>query len=199
MMGRGLAELWARSGYKITIGSRDPDTVAFLTQDPNIDVDTVDEALKRGTCIVLCIPHTGIRPFVQRYSKYLHSKIVIDVANAVTVSDDLTFLSELGPHTTHGQWLQELLPNADALHGQNDRIFRKLRGNVIHASTQLFNGSRGSMDLSHGLAKDELRYLIFRENRDDVSDRIIDFSRFIRLEAVAFTFAPFPVMLGKRR
>ena len=66
-----------------------------------------------------------------------------------------------------------------------------------HMSTQIFNSSRGSIELLHSLTNDKLCHLVFWKYRDDVADRLIYFSRLIRLEVVAFPFAPFLIMQDK--
>jgi NADPH-dependent F420 reductase len=84
--GKGLAYRWAKAGYRILIGSRYSEkavTVAseimeLLEGESSIVGTTNQEAAKQADIVVLTVPYSGHREFLESLKDSLNGKLVID-------------------------------------------------------------------------------------------------------------------------
>ncbi|HEY4547912.1 MAG TPA: NADPH-dependent F420 reductase [Pedomonas sp.] len=83
--GRGLAARWARAGYPIIIGSRDPvrgesaaAELAALTKG-SVSAASNAEAAEQGQIVVLTVPYRAQQALALEVAPYLSGKVVIDV------------------------------------------------------------------------------------------------------------------------
>ena len=84
--GKGLAYRWAKAGYRILIGSRFSEkavTVAseimeLLEGESSVVGTTNQEAVTQADIVVLTVPYSGHREFLESLKDSLNGKLVID-------------------------------------------------------------------------------------------------------------------------
>jgi len=85
--GRGLAYRWAKAGYRILIGSRDPEKAKSAVEELltllNVKADmqgmTNLEAASHGDIVVLTVPYAAHRATLESVKPALQGKMLIDV------------------------------------------------------------------------------------------------------------------------
>ncbi len=85
--GKGLAYRWGKAGYRILIGSRDPEKakaaaaelIKMIGQAANIRGVSNLEAAQNGDIIVLTVPYLAHRGTLEGLKNYLQGKMMIDV------------------------------------------------------------------------------------------------------------------------
>lgn len=84
--GRALAARWARSGYEIVIGSRDPARAVEAAQAINAETgadcvrgDGLEAAARDGSIVVLTVPYAAQLATLEQVRDALVGKIVVDV------------------------------------------------------------------------------------------------------------------------
>lgn len=82
-VGAALARNWSKSGHKIFLGVRQTDAFKDqgLLSDKNISIETIPEAIKKATVVVLSIP-PGAIPSLVKHLEGAEEKIIIDPTNA---------------------------------------------------------------------------------------------------------------------
>jgi predicted dinucleotide-binding enzyme len=111
-VGRGVATLLARAGYKVTLGTRHPDSLVLLELPATVTIGTFDEAAK-GDVVFLAVVHSASRALVESLAEQLAGKILVDADNewarrhyaATGLSDSLT----------EGSWMASLLPGSSVV------------------------------------------------------------------------------------
>jgi predicted dinucleotide-binding enzyme len=81
-MARQLGIGWARAGYGIIFGSRNPQGKDALSQEVG-DASVVEPAtaIAAAPVVVLAMPYTAVAPFAQRHAELLRGRLVIDISN----------------------------------------------------------------------------------------------------------------------
>lgn len=85
--GKGLAYRWAKAGYRVIIGSRDPlkasdaanDLKNMLPKDASISGSSNDDAAQNCQIAVLTIPYSAHRDTIESLKSTLRDKLVVDV------------------------------------------------------------------------------------------------------------------------
>jgi len=85
--GKGLAYRWAKAGYHIIIGSRDPlkateasyDLKNMLSEGANISGSSNEDAARKCHIAVLTIPYSAHQNTIEGLKSILRDKLVIDV------------------------------------------------------------------------------------------------------------------------
>ena len=111
-VGRGVATLLARAGYKVTLGTRHPDALVLLELPVTVTIGTFDEAAEADV-VFLAVVHSASRALVESLAEQLAGKILVDADNewarqhyaATGLSDSLT----------EGSWMASLLPGSSVV------------------------------------------------------------------------------------
>ena len=79
--GKGLAKRWAKAGYPVLIGSRDPAKAEELAVQIGRDAKGMgnEDAARQCDIAVLTVPFAAQRPTLEALKSYLKGKILIDV------------------------------------------------------------------------------------------------------------------------
>lgn len=85
--GKGLAYRWAKTGYKVLIGSRTPpkaieaanELSMMLGEQSHIEGLSNHEAAKQADIVVLTVPYSAHRPTLESVKDALQGKLLIDV------------------------------------------------------------------------------------------------------------------------
>ncbi len=85
--GKGLAYRWAKAGYHVLIGSRDPQKAKAAAEDlknmlgESISVEGMDnlEAARQANIVVLAVPYAAHKATLEAIKEALQDKILIDV------------------------------------------------------------------------------------------------------------------------
>jgi NADPH-dependent F420 reductase len=85
--GKGLAYRWAKAGYPIIIGSRDPskaeetanDLKAMIQKGTNITGSSNEDAARKCQIAILTIPYSAHLSTLESFKNILRDKLVIDV------------------------------------------------------------------------------------------------------------------------
>src|SRR5262245_49003107 len=84
--GRALAARWARSGYEIVIGSRDPARAVEAARAINAETgadrvrgDGLEAAARGGSIVILTVPYAAQLATLEQVRDALVGKIVVDV------------------------------------------------------------------------------------------------------------------------
>jgi hypothetical protein len=92
--GSGLAMRWALSGYRVIIGSRDPERAAARAQELNetIGDDLLsgmgnEDAAREANLVVLSVPYTAHRPTLESVRELVQGKILIDITVPIQPPD----------------------------------------------------------------------------------------------------------------
>jgi predicted dinucleotide-binding enzyme len=84
-MGTRLAEMFARAGRRVVLGSRDPERASkLLAQRPptlNLNVGSYDDALKAGVVLPAVFLRDGLADLMASYRSRLEGKLLIDISN----------------------------------------------------------------------------------------------------------------------
>ena len=108
-VGRGVATLLARAGYKVTLGTRHPDSLVLVELPITVTIGSFDEAAEADV-VFLAVVHSASRALVESLAERLAGKILVDADNewarwhyaATGLSDSLT----------EGSWMASLLPGS---------------------------------------------------------------------------------------
>ncbi len=101
---QAVAEGFSKAGHSVTLGSRHPES----RTDLSFPVAGLDEAAQKADVIVNATPGASSEEVIGRMDRSaFEGKLLIDVANAATSSNDL-----IHPDSSLGEKLQTLLPNA---------------------------------------------------------------------------------------
>lgn len=109
-IGRGLAELWHRAGYQVTLGARSATSESAQLASEGIPVTTYDEAAS-AEIVVLSVPHAASEAVIHRLSERLIDKVVISTTNAATLNNG-QIVSALPLGESEGLRLSRLLPKS---------------------------------------------------------------------------------------
>lgn len=85
--GKGLAYRWARSGYRVLIGSRSPERAQIAADDLTILLDGKSivegtdnkEAARKADVIVVTVPYAAHQEILESVREAVQGKLVIDV------------------------------------------------------------------------------------------------------------------------
>jgi len=85
--GKGLAYRWAKAGYHILIGSRQPEKaqaaaeeICLLAQEPlHVEGSHNPEAAERADLVVVTVPYAAHRDTMTMLVPYVQGKVVVDV------------------------------------------------------------------------------------------------------------------------
>jgi hypothetical protein len=80
-MARVLGSGWARTGHRVTFGSRDPHGTGLAGVMPEAEIVDRESAIKTSEIVVLAIPFPQVEEFAKGYADALHPKLVIDISN----------------------------------------------------------------------------------------------------------------------
>jgi predicted dinucleotide-binding enzyme len=108
-VGRGVAALLARAGYKVTLGTRHPDALALSELPSTVTIGTFDEAANAGV-VFLAVVHSASSELVKSLEKQLIGKILIDADNAWARQHYAA--TGLSDSLTEGSWMATLLPDS---------------------------------------------------------------------------------------
>ncbi|EKX49547.1 hypothetical protein GUITHDRAFT_104509 [Guillardia theta CCMP2712] len=109
-MGSRLAELWARGGYKVLVGSRDQlrgeETARRLTESisnqvtSSIEGGTMEWAADQGDIIVLATPFTATIQVLSVIQEFIHGqhKIILDITNPIYDHNAIESVAALDLH-----------------------------------------------------------------------------------------------------
>jgi predicted dinucleotide-binding enzyme len=106
-VGRGVATLAARAGYRVHLGTRRPAAAKLSELPTSVAVGSFEEA---AACevVFLAVVHRASRELVTRLESALAGKILIDADNAWLPGDREA--AGLSVDLTEGRWMSELLP-----------------------------------------------------------------------------------------
>jgi predicted dinucleotide-binding enzyme len=83
-VGRTLARGFQKHGYQVVMGSDHPEKLAdFEKENPSIEVLGIEEAVRMGETVVLCVKGTAAEKVVEKVSGSLAGKTVIDTTNPI--------------------------------------------------------------------------------------------------------------------
>ncbi|HAS39635.1 MAG TPA: NADP oxidoreductase [Microscillaceae bacterium] len=97
---KGLGNLFVQAGHEVLYSSRTPS---------NNQV-SIEEALKQGTIVCFAVPYNALRDLLISHRALLKEKIVVDITNAINISDWSPVL--LGQETSGGEEVARLLPES---------------------------------------------------------------------------------------
>jgi predicted dinucleotide-binding enzyme len=111
-VGRGLATLLVRSGYRVTLGTRHPDALVLSELPSTVGIGRFDEAAQ-ADIVFLAVVHSASQELVEALEDQLVGKILVDVNNAwVRQHYAATGLSD---SLTEGSWMARLLPDSSVV------------------------------------------------------------------------------------
>jgi predicted dinucleotide-binding enzyme len=80
-VGRGIATLLARAGYRVTLGTRHPDADGLSELPAVVAIGPFKEAA-RADIVFLAVVHLASRDLVRSLSAELAGKVLVDADNA---------------------------------------------------------------------------------------------------------------------
>ena len=113
-MGNSLGQRFARLGYQVVYGSRNPTSAAVaalvaLTPD-NASAAGQEQAAKNSDVIVLALPWTAIKEVTKKIEQHAAGKIVVDMSSAW--QQDASGYPELILKRSTAEFIQDWLPDA---------------------------------------------------------------------------------------
>jgi predicted dinucleotide-binding enzyme len=87
IVGRTLAACWARAGYEVVLGSRDPDAdriAAAVAETGAARAATHPDAARGADLVVVTVPGEQVEALVARLGESLTGRVVIDTTNVLT-------------------------------------------------------------------------------------------------------------------
>ena len=132
-IGQGLATLWSRAGYKVTLGVRSADSAMRVHVPTDIEVGTFEDAARHDV-VVLSLRHDGAEAVATRLAPQLEGALVLDTMNAVTLRHG-TVVSGLPNGLTEGEWLARILPHSVVV-----RAFSHIQDELLTSRAQRYPG-----------------------------------------------------------
>lgn len=106
-VGRGIAVLAARAGYRVRLGTRRPAAARLRDLPPSVVVGSFDRAAACDV-VFLAVVHRASRDLVTGLESVLVGRVLIDADNAWLPGDREA--AGLSAELTEGRWMSELLP-----------------------------------------------------------------------------------------
>jgi hypothetical protein len=82
-IGYTLGKKWARAGYSITYGVRDPENAKYSHLLDSGAVETIQTAIEPAKIVLLAIPGDAVEEFAEDYKDSLEGKLIIDATNNI--------------------------------------------------------------------------------------------------------------------
>ena len=116
-MAKGLAGLFANSGYEVVLGSRDPSKAqaAFASLGAKVRATDIKTAVAASELVVLAVPFNAVAATIEAAGG-LAGKIVVDITNPLTA--DYQGLT-IGHTTSAAEEIQKLAPQAKVVKAFN--------------------------------------------------------------------------------
>lgn len=126
-VGGTLAKGWARAGYQVIIGYREPEDeklTSLQQAQPSIQIATIKEAAQAADVVVIAAVPDAVKSIAESLTPYVASKVVIETMNSVGA----------GPAGYQDTFtaLTELLPGADLIKCFNSTGFENM-ANPVYA------------------------------------------------------------------
>lgn len=119
-VGQALGPRFAQLGFKVTYGSRNPDseTVTNLIAQTGPDASAMNasEAVQNSDWVLLAVPWSAMESLLPQLGE-LENKIVIDITNALVFGDD--GLMSMAVDTSAGEIIQQAKPKAKVVKAFN--------------------------------------------------------------------------------
>lgn len=114
-MAQGLAGLFAKAGYAVTLGSRDAAKGAAAAKSLGVAAASVKDAAAKADVVVLAVPFSAASETIAAAGG-LAGKILVDISNPLTADYmDLT----IGHSTSAAEEIQKLAPQAKVVKAFN--------------------------------------------------------------------------------
>jgi len=160
-MAKGLAGLFANSGYEVVLGSRDPSKAqaAFASLGAKVRATDIKTAVAASELVVLAVPFNAVAATIEAAGG-LAGKIVVDITNPLTA--DYQGLT-IGHTTSAAEEIQKLAPQAKVVKAFNTLFAQVLQnggkvGGVANKHCKSRIGRVGvsahiPCDAAHGLSR----------------------------------------------
>lgn len=106
-VGRGLATLLARAGYRVTLGTRHPGAEVLSELPSTVSVRPFREAAD-ASVVFLAVVHSASQELVKSLEGRLAGKILVDADNAWARQHYVA--AGLSDSLTEGSWMAKILP-----------------------------------------------------------------------------------------